>query len=233
MEKFYYLKDEKRLGPFTIEELLNENISPDTLIWSKNMEDWKNIKDVPAVFDLMDIPPPPPPPIPKKQVDTTESSYAPPIGSQPLGNTPPYPQKSNEQLQNTYIPVGGGLLFVIIILGLGQIISVFQIFSDGSAKSILKELFMTGSLGYAIYLAYINSPERKNAPTAFLTYLVLSLLLGLKDVFNSPEAEANPGLALAVILGVIIFSVAICAYLFLSGRCKRTFNSFDQKQPNG
>ncbi len=57
------MKDEKQLGPFTIEELKENNLNSETYIWATNMSEWQKIKDVPIILEQLGItitPPPPP-----------------------------------------------------------------------------------------------------------------------------------------------------------------------------
>ena len=61
--KYYYLKDEKQLGPFTIEELKENNLNSETYIWATNMSEWQKVKDLPIILEhlAINITPPPPP----------------------------------------------------------------------------------------------------------------------------------------------------------------------------
>ena len=57
--KIYIVKDDMRLGPFTLEEVKRQGISADTLVWFKGMPDWKEAR---AFLELAgayipDIPP--------------------------------------------------------------------------------------------------------------------------------------------------------------------------------
>ena len=39
--KIYIVKDDMRLGPFTLEEVKRQGISADTLVWFKGMPDYR------------------------------------------------------------------------------------------------------------------------------------------------------------------------------------------------
>ena len=52
--KLYFIHNEKeQLGPFTIAELMENNISGETYVWSDDMADWdlaKNVKEIEELF---------------------------------------------------------------------------------------------------------------------------------------------------------------------------------------
>lgn len=47
--KYYIVKSDMRLGPFTLDELRQQGISADTLVWHKGMPDWKEARAVPEL----------------------------------------------------------------------------------------------------------------------------------------------------------------------------------------
>lgn len=47
--KYYIVKSDMRLGPFTLDELRLQGISADTLVWHKGMPDWKEARAVPEL----------------------------------------------------------------------------------------------------------------------------------------------------------------------------------------
>lgn len=57
--KIYIVKDDVRLGPFTLEEVKRQGISADTLVWFKGMPDWKEARAIPELAGayIPDIPP--------------------------------------------------------------------------------------------------------------------------------------------------------------------------------
>lgn len=46
MSSFYYLNGKDQRGPFTHEQLIEEDINLETLVWSKEMDNWSKIKDL-------------------------------------------------------------------------------------------------------------------------------------------------------------------------------------------
>ena len=55
MKEYYYLDGLEKKGPFTEQELINLNLSSETLIWTEGYENWTALKDFP---DLLKIIPP-------------------------------------------------------------------------------------------------------------------------------------------------------------------------------
>lgn len=53
MSSFYYLKGKDQKGPFTIEQLVEEDINIETLVWSKKMNNWVKIKDLSDEFSFI------------------------------------------------------------------------------------------------------------------------------------------------------------------------------------
>ena len=53
--KIYIVKDDMRLGPFTLEEVKRQGISADTLVWFKGMPDWKEARAIPELAKPMSM----------------------------------------------------------------------------------------------------------------------------------------------------------------------------------
>jgi len=64
MKYYYYVKNEQRLGPFTLEEIQAQKIKKSTLIWADGMENWEVAETIEELKDFLVSEPPP---IPKKQ----------------------------------------------------------------------------------------------------------------------------------------------------------------------
>lgn len=63
MKKYHIVINESQQGPFTIEELLQKKIISTTLVWTEQLDNWteaKNIKELESIFKKN------PPPIPQK-----------------------------------------------------------------------------------------------------------------------------------------------------------------------
>ena len=59
MKKYFYSDGKEKFGPFSFEELKNENITQDTLIWFEGLEDWKPAKDISEFEEIFKLIPPP------------------------------------------------------------------------------------------------------------------------------------------------------------------------------
>jgi hypothetical protein len=49
--QFYYVKNNKPVGPFTLDELLEKDISKKTYIWTKGMTNWEKIESIPVILE--------------------------------------------------------------------------------------------------------------------------------------------------------------------------------------
>jgi hypothetical protein len=61
MEHYFIIKNEEQKGPFNLNEIIEMNLSEDTLIWKKELKDWIQLKDLPEYNKNV------PPPIPKTE----------------------------------------------------------------------------------------------------------------------------------------------------------------------
>ncbi|MDO4971014.1 MAG: DUF4339 domain-containing protein [Bacteroidales bacterium] len=125
--KFYIIKDDLRLGPFTLEEVKQQGLASDTLVWHKGMPDWKEACTVPELVDAIvpsvpdeykqeeystpeevvvdDCPPIPEPPQPR--VQPRRYSYAP---------TPaPMPAEPEKKSKAGVIALASVLVVLIIL----------------------------------------------------------------------------------------------------------------------
>lgn len=57
MANYYLAINKQRLGPFPEEELLQNGMTPDTLVWCKGMENWTKAGDVPELAKYLSSPP--------------------------------------------------------------------------------------------------------------------------------------------------------------------------------
>ena len=51
--KYHISRGGQRLGPFTVQELLQNNLTPDTLVWTDGMSGWAKAADVPQLANLL------------------------------------------------------------------------------------------------------------------------------------------------------------------------------------
>ena len=50
---YYLYIDDQQRGPFSIEQLAEMGITPETEVWTEGMADWKQAGDVPALTTLL------------------------------------------------------------------------------------------------------------------------------------------------------------------------------------
>jgi GYF domain 2 len=66
--EYYVAVGTQKTGPFSMPDLMNQDIAKDTLIWKKGLINWTAATNLPELEDLLDNTPPPipdqPPPIP-------------------------------------------------------------------------------------------------------------------------------------------------------------------------
>ena len=48
-EKFYFIRNGQQIGPIEAEQLAQENITPQTMVWRQGMEDWKEAHLLPEL----------------------------------------------------------------------------------------------------------------------------------------------------------------------------------------
>lgn len=61
MAKYFAMIDEERRGPYSLDELHNAGVTPETYVWAKGMSDWERAEDVAdicrfyrqRIFDIM------------------------------------------------------------------------------------------------------------------------------------------------------------------------------------
>ena len=48
-DKFYFIRDGKQIGPIEAQQLAQENITPQTMVWRQGLEDWKEARLLPEL----------------------------------------------------------------------------------------------------------------------------------------------------------------------------------------
>ena len=59
MKKYFYTNDDEKHGPFTFDELKNEEINSSTLIWFEGLDNWTNAKYILELKEILELSPPP------------------------------------------------------------------------------------------------------------------------------------------------------------------------------
>jgi len=63
MKEYYFLTGKDQNGPFTVDQLADKGLTKETLIWTDSMENWKKLKEIPELMEVLSpksVPPPPP-----------------------------------------------------------------------------------------------------------------------------------------------------------------------------
>lgn len=58
MKKYFYTDGTNTLGPFTLEELRNKNITRETKVWFQELGEWKPAGTIPELTDIFQLVPP-------------------------------------------------------------------------------------------------------------------------------------------------------------------------------
>ena len=62
--KYFYLKNDEKVGPISLEDLSAAEINKDTLIWYEGIEDWTPMSEIEELKSVLEIKPPPIPIVP-------------------------------------------------------------------------------------------------------------------------------------------------------------------------
>jgi hypothetical protein len=86
MTKYFYLKDNEKIGPLSTEDLSTADLNKDTLVWFQGLEDWTPMSEIEELKSVLEIKPPPipivPPPVSEVKLNLETSKDIPP----PLSN---------------------------------------------------------------------------------------------------------------------------------------------------
>lgn len=58
MKKYFYSNDNQKNGPYSFEELKNENINKETRIWYEGLDDWTKASDLTEFTQILELNPP-------------------------------------------------------------------------------------------------------------------------------------------------------------------------------
>ena len=58
MTKYFYLDGDKKLGPFTKDELIDKNLNRDSRIWYYGLEEWTKLSDIAELKEIFSSLPP-------------------------------------------------------------------------------------------------------------------------------------------------------------------------------
>jgi len=59
MRKYYLIQNDNQVGPFTLEEIKNKNISIKTPVWHDGLQEWTTADNIPEIQEFLNSAPPP------------------------------------------------------------------------------------------------------------------------------------------------------------------------------
>ena len=59
MKKYFYSDGKVKHGPLSLDEIKQENITKETLIWFEGLDDWKPAKELDDLKSILELQPPP------------------------------------------------------------------------------------------------------------------------------------------------------------------------------
>ena len=139
--KIYIVKDDMRLGPFTLEEVKRQGISADTLVWFKGMPDWKEARAIPELAGayIPDIPPT----AEVDEDDTVEETGIDSAPEPPAETNAPQPQPQPQRYAYTPLPDEGkakkskaGIIGIISLLVVMLILCIMVLTKPSKADYI-------------------------------------------------------------------------------------------------
>lgn len=215
MRRWFYIQDGERVGPIEEEEFFkmceSGAIAPETMVWTKELEEWTEAERIEGLIpdDLQ----PPPMPSKKKSVPPTAKTEG--------------AERSPQKKEKKYKP-GGFLLFFCVSLTilspiayLLEIVRVRMLFSagglsdDDQAALGFWMLLDTGLVIYAFIVGLKLWQGHRNGPALALDFLWTSLLISLLAAFL--------GGGFPVFIRGTGYFIIWCCYFVSSKRVKRTY----------
>ena len=121
MAQYFFIKNNEKFGPFAVEQLLENGLTPDTLVWTDGMAGWEKASTIPELSQLL-------------APATPAASVAPAAPQPPV--QPQQPQVPYQAPAAPAAPVGGNqnvfkiILYVLLGLSiLGGVLNFFGAFS--------------------------------------------------------------------------------------------------------
>lgn len=105
MAQYYLVKDGQRLGPFSIEQLVQNGLTPDSLVFAQGMQNWTKageVAELATVFAPAPQPEPAPAPAPAPQPAPAPAPQPQYQAPQPQYQAPQYQQPYQPQYQQPY-----------------------------------------------------------------------------------------------------------------------------------
>lgn len=129
MQKFYIHKDDKQQGPFTTDELKDQKISRDTMVWFEGADIWKKAIEVDDLKEIFKSIPPP--------LQTNSPVIPPPlVDNKPKEVSKPTVDEKPTKKKTTLIIV---VVAVLLVGGLGTFIYTNQQAKQGEIQRQIEE----------------------------------------------------------------------------------------------
>ncbi len=213
MKQYYLVKDNQQLGPFPIEQLLGNGLTPHSLVWCEGMANWTQASQVPELATLfapqqpqVPTPAPVPAPVQPPQPVAPQAPAQPQYQGQPQYQQPIANQQSTQNIFKI-------ILYVLLGLSaLGGLITFFGAFSyfGGYFKSPILGLCQLLSSAAIMGISAISIMRMvKNEKYAFLTiaYFALAFILNLIGMIISSRL----GGAFSFVIGLAGLAIAVLA----------------------
>ena len=199
MKVWYFIKDEEKQGPFTLDELIGKDPTRTTLVWNSEMTDWEEANKVSELNEYFKKTPPPTPR--EKQEGSRKSS-----------TTFDYSRKMEGAIQATtdlkYISWKALMLGCwSILLGFAQFSGKAENWTFGKSfvfNSVLLFAFVTVFVGLKNYL---NEKKPSNQFSKLISFLLISQggLSILEIIFFKDEEK--PGIVVFLLFVLAIISL--------------------------
>ncbi|MBQ9584394.1 MAG: DUF4339 domain-containing protein [Muribaculaceae bacterium] len=195
MKQFYFLKDDQQLGPFPVDQLLQNGLEPSMQVWAEDMSEWVAADQVPELQELFESEQT----VAERQPEAPH--VAPAVEPQRRYNTAPREDaQMNSTQQNVFKIILYVLLGLTVLGGVSAFFGAFRYFRGWFSRPMLGMVsILNAAAVIAIGVISIIRMAR-NEKFGFLTigYYVLALLLSMVSFLISR------------VLGVGILTVFLC-----------------------
>jgi uncharacterized protein (TIGR02145 family) len=113
--KYFYVKDNEAVGPFTIEDLLEKDITSKTQIWTKGMEKWDLLENMPELYKALKLKKENPPRFQKENTTYIPKENTSQIKVEPV--TPENTLNPNKISTKTILYLIVGVLIIVMLGG--------------------------------------------------------------------------------------------------------------------
>ncbi len=197
MKQFFIIKNNQQFGPMPLEQLVQQGLEPNTLVWCEGMPEWKPANQVPEVMPYL-APAQPTPPVPPAAPAQPQYPPQQPYQQQPYQQQPyqqPYqqsyqqPGQPGQPVQNPFGNMDTQGIFKLIlflvlgytaIAGLINFIRSFDLldFPKGTASGLFMLFSSLAVIGISVVIILRMVKNQKYGFLA-LGFFVLSFFFGL------------------------------------------------------